>query len=441
LRHPALFRGFLDKQGNLEEESFFVTKAVPIVAAAAYHGPASSLELLLARGGNVNVKDGQGITPLMMAAASARPNAAIVKLLIERGAEVNAHDRGGRTALDWALLQGDTPAAAVLRTAGAETSAPATAPPQPVAAPRRARDAVALAVTRLQPIGPAFNQRTRCISCHNQSLPAIAVALASRREVPIDRTFAAHPTTATLAMWQPFYEELLLGNAYILGGFVPNSGYGLLALAEGGVPASPTTDAVVLGLMAVQNRDGSWWIDDIRPPLGDDSRIYYTALAIRGLAAYGPPGRRTEIRARIQRARDLLRRTEQANTQDEVFKLLGLLWSQASSTEVARQAASVRKLQRTDGGWAQTPSMTSDAYSTGQALYALHAAGTEVTAPAYQSGARFLLRTQLEDGSWFVRARGFAFQPYFDTGFPHGRDQFISAAATSWAAIALAYTL
>ena len=47
----------------------------------------------------------------------------------------------------------------------------------------------------------------------------------------------------------------------------------------------------------------------------------------------------------------------------------------------------------------------------------------------------------LEDGTWFVRSRGFAFQPYYDTGFPHGRDQFISSAATSWAAIALAYTL
>ena len=56
-------------------------------------------------------------------------------------------------------------------------------------------------------------------------------------------------------------------------------------------------------------------------------------------------------------------------------------------------------------------------------------------------GGGYLLETQLEDGTWFVRSRGFAFQPYFDTGFPHGRNQFISAAATSWAAIALAYTL
>jgi hypothetical protein len=31
-----------------------------------------------------------------------------------------------------------------------------------------------------------------------------------------------------------------------------------------------------------------------------------------------------------------------------------------------------------------------------------------------------------------------AFQPYFDAGFPHGFDQWISAAGSSWATMALA---
>ena len=53
----------------------------------------------------------------------------------------------------------------------------------------------------------------------------------------------------------------------------------------------------------------------------------------------------------------------------------------------------------------------------------------------------YLLRTQLEEGTWFVRSRAFGFQPYFESGFPHGPNQFISASATAWAAIALAYGL
>lgn len=56
---------------------------------------------------------------------------------------------------------------------------------------------------------------------------------------------------------------------------------------------------------------------------------------------------------------------------------------------------------------------------------------------AYQRGVAYLLRNQLDDGTWFVRSRAFGFQRYFETGFPHGSDQFISASATAWAVIAL----
>jgi len=55
-------------------------------------------------------------------------------------------------------------------------------------------------------------------------------------------------------------------------------------------------------------------------------------------------------------------------------------------------------------------------------------AGLPVSDPSYQRGVQYLLNTQLEDGSWHVRTRAAGFQPYFDNGFPHGVDQWISAA-------------
>lgn len=45
---------------------------------------------------------------------------------------------------------------------------------------------------------------------------------------------------------------------------------------------------------------------------------------------------------------------------------------------------------------------------------------------------------QLQDGSWFQKRRALPVQPYFDNGFPHGDDQWISVAATNWAVMALA---
>ena len=82
-----------------------------------------------------------------------------------------------------------------------------------------------------------------------------------------------------------------------------------------------------------------------------------------------------------------------------------------------------------------------DAYASGQALYALRVAGEGASSDAYWRGVHYLLRAQLEDTTWYMRSRAIGFQPYFDAGFPHGRDQFISAAATAWAVMALSHAM
>jgi hypothetical protein len=65
------------------------------------------------------------------------------------------------------------------------------------------------------------------------------------------------------------------------------------------------------------------------------------------------------------------------------------------------------------------------------------AGGLPATETGYSRGIAFLMKTQLEDRSWYVKSRAIPLQPYFESGFPHEPDQFISAAATNWAAMAL----
>src|SRR5262249_10203746 len=137
---------------------------------------------------------------------------------------------------------------------------------------------------------------------------------------------------------------------------------------------------------------------------------------------------------RIEAARDWLARTRPRDTEERVFRLLGLKYAHAKPDDIQTAARDLLKTQRDDGGWAQTDKLTSDAYATGSALVALHQAGRVATGdPAYQGGVRFLLSTQLADGSWFVHSRSKPFQAYFETGFPHGKDQWISSAASGWA--------
>ena len=118
-------------------------------------------------------------------------------------------------------------------------------------------------------------------------------------------------------------------------------------------------------------------------------------------------------------------------------RLLGLAWAGKDRDATQKAMRELLAKQRPDGGWSDLDSMESSAYATGRSLFALQTADLPVSDTAYQRAVKFLLSTQQEDGSWYVKTRAMAFQPYFDAGFPHGFDQWISAAGTSWATVAL----
>src|SRR5688572_22106004 len=101
-----------------------VTLKVPILGYAAMATSADTVRLLLDRGADPNLATTRGATPLMMAAASGHADATTAGLLLSRGAHLDARDQDGRSALDWALLQGETGVARLLRDAGAPSSAP-----------------------------------------------------------------------------------------------------------------------------------------------------------------------------------------------------------------------------------------------------------------------------------------------------------------------------
>lgn len=96
-------------------------------------------------------------------------------------------------------------------------------------------------------------------------------------------------------------------------------------------------------------------------------------------------------------------------------------------------------MQNKDGGWSQLPTLASDAYATGQVLYALYESGMNKPADAvYNAGLQYLLKTQDDEGAWFVATRSFAIQPFVSSEFPpYDDNQFISAAGSNWAVMAL----
>jgi squalene cyclase len=216
-----------------------------------------------------------------------------------------------------------------------------------------------------------------------------------------------------------------------------------MGLKAAGYPPDTITDSAVVDLVESQQPDGSWVAakGQNRPPI-TQSDFAATARAIRVLQEYSIPARKQEFTERITRARKWLKQTKPVTTVDFAMRLAGLTWSGVSHGDLGNAAKALLALQRSDGGWAGNPYLKSDAYATGGALVALaESKVVKVNDSAYQRGIEYLLSTQFPDGSWHVRSRAIKFQPYFESGFPFGHDQWISAAATAWAAQALALSI
>ena len=201
------------------------------------------------------------------------------------------------------------------------------------------------------------------------------------------------------------------------------------------------TDGEVHHLVTIQASDGRWFNNAPRPPIAS-SNVSATALAIQAIKQYGWPGRKAAFAASVERARQWLWTVKAETNEEAVFQLLGLHWAGEPAQKLADLVKTLKQQQRKDGGWAQLPTLESDAYATGEVLYTLaQAAKVSVTDPAWQRGLRFLLERQEDDGTWHVARRTFPFQPTMKSGFPHHRDSWLSAAATSWAVLALTRVL
>jgi squalene cyclase len=149
-----------------------------------------------------------------------------------------------------------------------------------------------------------------------------------------------------------------------------------------------------------------------------------------------------EISRRLTEAARWLERAVPATAEDRNMQLLGLQCMGASEGMLRKLAKGILSAQRADGGWSQNAYLSSDAYATGQTLVALVKTGLLTPGDAaYQRGVKYLLSTQHADGSWYVRSRSPKFQPFFESGFPYGHDQWISAMATGWATTAVAMGL
>lgn len=330
--------------------------------------------------------------------------------------------------------------AAALFYAAAWSHAGATASAAPVEAPRPEatdlRPVISRSLSLIEASAGEYRRQRQCFSCHHQALPVLTLVEARSRGFTIDEaglTAQLDHTAAHLDRGREGYSE---GRGQ--GGQVDTAGWALWTLEAGGREPNETTAAVAGYLLSYQNGLGRWRSTTTTRPPTEGSDFTATYVALRGLETFGTDEQDGAIAARRQQAAEWLLDAEPQDTEDRVFRLRSLSYAGAEEAIVRAAAGDLLGSQRPDGGWSQTPETESDAYATGTALVALYETGyLRTEEPAYRRGVEFLLRTRLPDGSWHVATRAKPIQIYFESGFPHGKDQFVSMAATCWATMAL----
>jgi ankyrin repeat protein len=397
-------------------------------------------QFLADHGASLGSKDRENFTLLMQAVLSMEPPPArdrMVEWLLSKGADPNAKNDRGDTAYQLAARVGVQSTLDLLVKAGAKETNEEW--PKPAATPLSAEAAVKKILPLLEIGGePGFKARS-CVSCHSNSLPEMTVWLARKKGFAINEEQAKKEVGFAVATDMPYLEPNRLGSS--IGGASNTIGYTLMGMAAAGYPADALTDAHIHYLAINQAPNGAFPSGSYRPP-SEYSTFTTTAVALRAFRLYPLPGRREEFEERVNRAKRWLLSAKPFSIEERSMQLNGLADAGASTAERTPFVKALKSVQNQDGSWSQLPGVRADAYATSQVLYALHVSGDVPTKdPVYQKGVEWLLRNQLPDGSWFAPSRAVPVQPHTFESFPNGWHQFISEAATSWAAMALLFTL
>jgi ankyrin repeat protein len=418
--------------------------AETLVTTATWH-PVDLVARSIAAGASVNASNPAqyGRTPLLTAVTSEAAGADTLELLLDRGADPNVPTTEGETPLDWAIYKGDRAKIQILEQRGAiRGNGPRR---EEIAAPQKggiadARLSLNRSVARLLDAAPVFGERATCVSCHHNALPAIAAAALRRKGIEVDETKARENLDHITRFFRAGAPRMMLGDPAV-GGEALTAGYVQMALAGEMYPLDKTTATIMHWLMARQMPDGRWLGNGVNRPPSEYTPMSHTAMAAAALTVYQLPGRRNQVEQSLRRARQWLVAAEPASAEERAMRLMGLVWTRAPRPRIEAALREVRAQQESAGGWSQFGRTDPDAYATGLTLFAMSVASVPPTDEGYRRGVAFLLGTQYQDGTWLVRTHSFPIQRYFETGFPFGRHQWISAAGTSWAALAIARTL
>ena len=275
----------------------------------------------------------------------------------------------------------------------------------------------------------AFRETKKCAECHHAPFTIWALNEGKRRGYAVDEKMLAELTTWAVARDIPAKTPPKQGQIDV------NEAPLLLALGiEAGDAKASQADLkkLLASVMSEQGENGPWKLSYEFRPIGSSPETL-TSLALLALSAPNAPDMGSEGKAAREKG---LKWLQAANADDEpqVTVLRLVLWRRLglSATEWEPLVKKLRGAQKADGGWGQTKGAKSDAYATGQALYALAEAGAKPADEAVRAAQSFLAKAQREDGAWAMVSRA-----VMRDGKPPKNLSPITHAGSAWAVMGL----
>ncbi len=323
-------------------------------------------------------------------------------------------------------------------------TAPVSIPP---ATPQQVQQAIERAIPYLQTESATWLSTRGCAACHHAGMPFSALGEADRQGYAIDKKYLTDKIESLLGS----KEKLMTSRIFPDPAAPPdprpqgrglNMGLPFLAVGARSMPSLEEGQKQSLKLIAEeivkkQQADGSWeWFAGLRRPPINESQTTDAAWIIMALEAETGADASESQRVALQKAIAWLEAAKPADLhQDKAMKVL--LGARSGKPREALQTTidELLALQRPDGGWSQTvPEPKSDAFATGQTLYALSLAGYTAERAEIKRGIDFLVATQAADGSWPMISRS------TPDGSPGSSKLLtpINCASASWATLGLA---
>lgn len=253
----------------------------------------------------------------------------------------------------------------------------------------------------------AWKKEYNCASCHHATLVVWAMHEAKLNGHAVDE-----PVLAEMTKWQATSGDGKFGMARPAS--APYAASPKAAYFAFGLGLDPKRDAeaqaglkrLLTTVESEQTENGSWsaWPETRAPIFGnsDESLTLLATLALLPAASEG------DAEAKLARDKAIKWLTETKTDDDpQSIALRVVLWNRLGrpAAEWEPLVRRIKERQNPDGGWSQTKDMASDAWATGQALYAIALARTKRGEPVIDRGIEFLVKTQRDDGSWPMTSR------------------------------------